>query len=136
MCSSASLSSIIEQLNKTMDLGLQQGWWKVLSPAEEVESGRHFLHLSFVGKRDKSISTTKTCLLQDPSSPPNKGDISLNSCQAKAPDMENSILGLLMKSQTTPFIALGDIEKFYFKLLVHPSQRKYMGFYARFDEKT
>ena len=41
-----------------------------------------------------------------------------------------------MKSRTMPIIALGDIEKFYFKIKLHPSQRKHTCFYARFDETT
>ena len=35
-----------------------------------------------------------------------------------------------------PLIAQGDIEKFYFKKHLHPSQRKHTGFYARFDEAS
>ena len=44
-------ASSLKELNQTMNLGLQKGWWKVLSPVEEAESGRQFLPLSFIGKR-------------------------------------------------------------------------------------
>ena len=107
-----------------------------MTPEEEKEEGRHYLPLLFVGKRDDSVSTTKTQLIQDPSNQNQWEEICFNDVQISAPDIENPLLGLLMRSRTLNAIGLGDIEKFYFKISLHPNQRKYTCLYAKFYEET
>ena len=71
-----SWASSLRQMNETMDTGLAASWWELITPEEEQQEGRHYLPLSFYGKRDDSNSSTKTRLLRDPSSPLNKARFS------------------------------------------------------------
>ena len=81
------------------------------------------------------MSSMKTRLIQDPSSTPDPGKVTLNACQVKVLDLENSCVGIPLNTRVMYEIIVADISKFYFKIILREDQCKLCTFFAIYNSE-
>ena len=112
-----------EQYKQFMDKLLERGYAEVIQSSDRQGSSRWFLPHFGVCHPDKpdSIRVVFDCAAK-------VGDLSLNDLLLQGPDINNLLLGVLLKFRTGQNAYSADIETMFYQVKVPPDQRDYLRF--------
>eukprot|EP00794_Sanderia_malayensis_P017909 gene17909-biopygen12897 len=117
--------TIYEQHN---DIISQQAAQEIIEQVTELESTDTVHYLSHRAVVRENAETTKVRVVYDASSKNRKSEASLNDCLHVGPALTPLIFDVLLRFRTNPVALVGDIEKAFLNIEIHPKDRDCLRF--------
>ena len=115
----------LDKYNEVIREQLQTGIIEQVSELEQTDSC-HYLPHQAVCRED--AETTKVRVVYDASAKDTKASVSLNDCLHAGPALTPMIFDILLRFRAGKVALVGDIEKAFLNIEIHPQDRKYLRF--------
>lgn len=123
---------LLEAYHKALILDpLRRGVIEEVKPDQPPQGVLFYLPHHLIQTPDKV--TTKLRPVFDASAKESKGDLSLNDCIYRGPNLMADLAGLLVKLRTYRYVLLGDIEKAFHQIILDERDRDATRFYWLHD---
>eukprot|EP00794_Sanderia_malayensis_P016165 gene16165-biopygen13734 len=117
--------TIYEQYNDIISQQAAQGIIERVTELEATGTVHYLPHRAVVRE---NAETTKVRVVYDASSKNRKSDASLNDCLHVGPALTPLIFDVLLRFRTNPVALVGDIEKAFLNIEIHPKDRDCLRF--------
>ena len=116
---------IYEQYNDIISQQAAEGVIEKVTDHEPVGKVHYLPHRAVVRE---NVETTKVRVVYDASSKDRKSGVSLNDCLHKGPSLTPLIFDVLLRFRIYPVALVGDIEKAFLNIEIHPKDRDSLRF--------
>ena len=116
---------IFEKYDEIISQQVQDGIIEQVSEMEPADKTHYLPHRAVVRENAES---TKVRVVYDASCKERKSGVSLNDCLHVGPSLTPMIFDVLLRFRTNPVVLVGDIEKAFLNIEIHPQDRDCLRF--------